>query len=180
MIDLDVLLQQLVEKEGSDLHLRAGEPPVYRIHGDLVRTPRPPLSREEVAALAFGMLNPLQRERLESGSEIDLAYEVAGLARFRVNIYWERGWVTAALRLIPLRIQTIEELGLPPILRDLAMLPRGLVLVTGPTGSGKSTTLAAMVDRLNENREAHVVTIEDPIEFSHSDKLSSISQREIG
>jgi twitching motility protein PilT len=180
MIDLDLLLQQLVEREGSDLHLRAGEPPIYRVHGDLVRTSRPPLSREEVAELTFGMLNPVQRERLESGSEVDLAYEVAGMARFRVNVYWERGWVSAALRLIPLRIQTIEELGLPPILRDLAMSARGLVLVTGPTGSGKSTTLAAMVDRLNENREAHVVTIEDPIEFSHSDKLASISQREVG
>ena len=180
MIDLDFLLQQLVEREGSDLHLRAGEPPVYRIHGDLVRTQSPPLTREEVAELVLGMLNSLQRERLVSGSEVDLAYEVAGLARFRVNVYWERGCVSAALRLIPLRIQTIEELGLPPILKALAMLPRGLVLVTGPTGSGKSTTLAAMVDRLNEERAAHVITIEDPIEFSHTDKTSSISQREVG
>jgi len=180
MIDLDFLLQRLLEMEGSDLHVRAGEPPIYRVHGNLVRSEFPPLDREEVAELVFGMLNPTQRERLAARQEVDLAYEVAGLARFRVNTYWEREWISAAMRLVPLRVHTIDELGLPPILKQLAMLPRGLVLVTGPTGSGKSTTLAAMVDHLNEHRAAHVVTIEDPIEFSHSDRLASISQREIG
>ena len=180
MTNLDSLLQELVEREGSDLHLRAAEPPIYRVHGDLVRTDLPPLSQQDLAELIYGMLNPAQQERVQRGEEVDLAHEVAGMARFRVNVYWERGWISAALRLIPLRIQTIEELGLPPILKDLAMLPRGLVLVTGPTGSGKSTTLAAMVDRLNDHRMVHVLTIEDPIEFSHSDKLASISQREVG
>jgi twitching motility protein PilT len=180
MTDLDLLLQELVRREGSDLHLRGGEPPIYRVHGDLVRTDLPRLERQEVAELVLSMLNAVQLQRLERGEELDLAYEVPGLARFRVNVYYEREYLSAALRLIPLRIQTIEELGLPLILRDLAIRPRGLVLLTGPTGSGKSTTLAAMVDHLNERSAVHVITIEDPIEFSHTDKYASISQREVG
>ena len=179
MNDLDALLEELVRRDGSDLHLRAGEPPIYRIHGDLVRTDSQPLSRERVAELIYSMMSAHQQERLLD-QEVDFGYEVPGLARFRVNAYWEKQWVSAALRLIPLRVRTIEELGLPPILKDLALLPRGLVLVTGPTGSGKSTTLAAMVDRLNDERAVHVVTLEDPIEYSHSDNLASISQREVG
>jgi len=180
MIALDVLLEELVRKEGSDLHLRAGEPPIFRLHGELERTGYPVLERETVAELIYGMMNHGQREKLAAGDEVDLGYEVPGLARFRVNSYWERGWVSAALRLVPLRVPTIEELGLPPILKDIAMLPRGLVLVTGPTGSGKSTTLAALVDRINEQRAVHVITVEDPIEYSHRDALASVSQREVG
>jgi twitching motility protein PilT len=180
MIALRSLLEELVSRGGSDLHLRVDEPPLYRIHGNLERTALPPFTRDEVAALIYGMMNEEQRQRIERRGEVDLGYEVPGLARFRVNIYWERDWLSAALRLIPLRIQTIDELGLPPIMKDLSLLPRGLVLVTGPTGSGKSTTLAAMVDWINEHRAVHIVTIEDPIEFSHTDKLASISQRELG
>jgi len=180
MIKLDSLLEELVQREGSDIHLRAGEPPIFRVHGDLVKSEMPPLSREAVAELAYEMMSGDKLERLGRGEEVDVGYEVAGLARFRVNAYWERGWISAAVRLIPLRVRTIDELGLPPILKDLALLPRGLVLVTGPTGSGKSTTLAAMVDHLNEQRPVHIVTIEDPIEYSHTDKLASVSQREVG
>jgi twitching motility protein PilT len=126
------------------------------------------------------MMSEEQRAQAEARQEVDLGYEVPGLARFRVNVYWEREWLSAALRLVPLRVQKIDELGLPPIVKDLSLLPRGLVLVTGPTGSGKSTTLAAMVDWINEHRAVHIVTIEDPIEFSHTDKLASVSQRELG
>lgn len=180
MISLEALLEELVAREGSDLHLRVDEPPLYRVHGNLVRTELPPLTKDEVASLIFGMMNEEQRTEAEARREVDLGYEVPGLARFRVNVYWERDWLSAALRLIPLRVQTIDELGLPPIIKDLSLLPRGLVLVTGPTGSGKSTTLAAMVDWINEHRAVHIVTIEDPIEFSHVDKLASVSQRELG
>ncbi len=180
MAAIDALLEELVRREGSDLHLRTGEPPIFRVHGDLIRAEDPPLKREIVAELIYPMMTDDQRGRLETRAEVDIGYEVPGLARFRVNVYWERGWISAALRLIPLRAQTIDELGLPPILKDLALLPRGLVVVTGPTGSGKSTTLAAMVDWLNEHRPVHLVTIEDPIEFSHADKMASISQREVG
>ncbi|MBN1458916.1 MAG: type IV pilus twitching motility protein PilT [Armatimonadetes bacterium] len=180
MVDLDELLEVLVREGGSDLHLRVGEPPLYRVHGDLQRTDSPPLTKDTVARLVFGMMTDEQRVLVERRAEVDLGYEIPGLARFRVNVYWERGWVSAALRLIPLHVRTIDELGLPPIIKKLAQLQRGLVLVTGPTGSGKSTTLAAMVDWINEHRRGHVVTIEDPVEFSHADKLSSISQRELG
>jgi twitching motility protein PilT len=180
MISLDSLLEGLVSREGSDVHLRAGEPPVFRIHGDLVKTDLPPLSREAVAETVYQMMSGDKLERLARGEEVDVGYEIPGLARFRVNAYWERGWISAAVRLIPLRVRTIDELGLPPILNDLAMLPRGLVLVTGPTGCGKSTTLAAMVDRINAERAVHIVTIEDPIEYSHADKMASVSQREAG
>ncbi len=180
MVCLDPILEELVRRDGSDVHLRACEPPIYRIHGDLIRSEFPVLSRDDVAELAYGMMNEEQRTRVEGGAEVDLGHEVPGLARFRVNIYWERGWISAAMRLIPLRVQTVDELGLPPILKDLSLLPRGLVLVTGPTGSGKSTTLAAMVDWINEHRAVHIVTIEDPIEFTHTDKLASVSQRELG
>jgi twitching motility protein PilT len=180
MIGLDELVEELVRREGSDLHLRWGEPPLFRVHGDLTRAELPELTREGIAEMVYRLMSDEQRSRAEAGGEVDLGYEVPGLARFRVNVYWERGWLSAAMRLIPLRVQTIDELGLPPILKDLSLVPRGLVLVTGPTGSGKSTTLAAMVDWINEHRAVHIVTIEDPIEFSHTDKLASVSQRELG
>jgi len=179
-MDLDALLEDLVRQQGSDLHLRAGEPPIFRIDGQLGRTDNAPLKQEDVAQLIHATMNPHQREQLALGAEVDYGYEVPGLARFRVNAYWERRWVSAALRLIPLRVPTIEELGLPPILKNLAMLVRGLVLVTGPTGSGKSTTLATMVEAISRERAVHVVTIEDPIEYTHTDSLASVSQREVG
>jgi len=180
MIGIDGLLDELLKREGSDLHLRVGEPPLFRLYGDLVRSDYPPLNKDDVARLVHGMMTEEQRALVERGLEVDLGYEVPGSARFRVNVYWERGWLSAALRLIPLRVLSIDELGLPPVVKGLALRPRGLVLVTGPTGSGKSTTLAAMVDWINEHRAVHIVTIEDPIEFSHTDNLASVSQRELG
>ena len=180
MIEIDSLLEELIARKGSDLHLRVDEPPLYRIHGDLVKSEFPPLERESVARMIHAMMNEEQRALVEQRAEVDIGYEVPGMARFRVNVYWERGWISAALRLVPLQVQTVTELGLPPILKDLALAARGLVLVTGPTGSGKSTTLAAMVDWINEQRAVHIVTLEDPIEFTHADRRASISQRELG
>jgi twitching motility protein PilT len=180
MITLNGLLSDLVERQGSDLHLRADSPPVFRIHGDLVRAGSTDLSPSQTAALISSMLTSQQLNRLQSEKEMDISYEVPAVGRFRVNIYRERNWVSAALRYVPERVKTINELGLPKVLKQIALLPRGLVIVTGPTGCGKSTTLAAMIEHINEHRSVHIVTIEDPIEFSFVSRKASISQREIG
>ena len=177
---LEDLLKQMPDLKASDLHLRVGEPPVMRIHGDLTRLDYPPLTAESVVDLCYAILSPRQKERLEANLGLDLAYEVEGLARFRVNMFFQQSCLGAVMRMIPIKVQTLDELGLPQILKDLALLPRGLILVTGPTGSGKSTTLAAMIDHVNDLRAEHVVTIEDPIEFVHPDKKCMIEQREIG
>jgi len=177
---LDELLIMLRDAKGSDLHLRVAEPPVLRIYGRLVRTELPVLTDEDVERLMYGIMPPEKREHYERNWEMDMAYELEGVARFRVNCFRQQGHLGAALRLIPVEIETIDALALPQILKQVAMLPRGLVLVTGPTGSGKSTTLAAMVNHINENKRAHIITIEDPIEFVHLDKNSAINQREIG
>lgn len=177
---LEDLLRQMPTLKASDLHLRAGEPPVMRIHGDLERLDYPVLQPEDIVELCYAILNDRQKERLEKNLGLDLAYEVEDLARFRVNMFFQQGCLGAVMRMIPIRVQTVDELGLPPILKDLALLPRGLILVTGPTGSGKSTTLAAMIDHINDHRPEHVVTIEDPIEFVHNDKKCMVEQREIG
>jgi twitching motility protein PilT len=175
------LLSILIEREGSDLHLMAGSSPFIRIHGQLERLEEfPPLLPEAVRAMVYAILPESKRERFERELELDMSYALPGKARFRVNVYQQRDLVGAAFRLIPPQIKTIEELGLPPAVRDLARLPRGFVVVTGPTGSGKSTTLAAMVDVVNEERAAHVMTIEDPIEFLHTNKRSAVNQREVG
>lgn len=174
---IDDLLKELVSREGSDLHLRVGEPPVFRIHGKLVRTDYPVIERTE--DYIYPILNEERRERFERFMELDLSYEIEGVARFRVNCFRQRGNMGAVLRAIPMRIKTIDELMLPAVTKDICMRPRGLCLVTGPTGSGKSTTLAAMVDHINRNRRCHIITIEDPIEFVHEDKLSEVNQREI-
>lgn len=176
-LTIDDLLRELVSLEGSDLHLRAGEPPVFRIHGKLTRTKYPVL--ESAEELVFPILNEQRRERLRTFMELDLSYEIEGVARFRVNCFKQRGKIGAVLRAIPVKIKTIDELMLPPICKDICLRPRGLVLVTGPTGSGKSTSLAAMVDHINRNRRCHIMTIEDPIEFVHNDMLSEINQREV-
>jgi len=178
-IPLDDLLRLLVRHEGSDLHLRANEPPVFRIHGDLRRTNFPVLEAEQIKTLMYDIMGPERTARYERELECDLAYAIKGLARFRVNIFKQQGSVGAVMRLIPIRVQSIDELGLPPILKDISMLPRGLVLVTGPTGSGKSTSLAAMVNHINEQKPVHIITIEDPIEFMHGDKVASLNQREV-
>ena len=175
------LLSVLIERGGSDLHLMAGSPPFIRICGELERLDRfPPLLPEAVRTMVYAILPAKMRERFEQELELDMSYALPGKARFRVNVYQQRDVVGAAFRLIPCEIKTVEELGLPPVVGDLARLPRGFVVVTGPTGSGKSTTLAAMVDVVNEERAAHVMTIEDPIEFLHKNKRSAVNQREVG
>jgi twitching motility protein PilT len=176
---LDDLLRMVVEQNGSDLHIKAHEPPILRIHGVLTRTNFAPLSPEETKTMMYAIMTEERQRRFERKMELDQAYAVPGLARFRVNVYKQRGCVGAALRLIPLRVQTIDELGLPQVLKRISLIPRGLVLVTGPTGSGKSTSLAAMIDWINEHKAVHVITIEDPIEFMHTDKVAAIEQREV-
>jgi twitching motility protein PilT len=178
--EIDGLLTQLVNEDGSDLHLKVGEAPVFRIHGKLTRTKWPVLDSAQVERLVGGMLNPRQKERLAKERELDTAYSVPGVARFRVNVFFQNDRPGCVVRVIPINIKTIEELGLPAVTGQFAELSRGLVLVTGPTGSGKSTTLAAIIDRVNSTRRVHIITIEDPIEFLHQDKVAAINQRELG
>ncbi len=178
-IPLDDLLKLLLRNEGSDLHLRAHEPPVFRIHGELRRTNFPPVTPQNIKDIVYPIMGPDRIERYERDLECDLAYQIKRLARFRVNVFKQQNSPGVVMRLIPIRVQTLEELGLPTVLREIAMLPRGLVLVTGPTGSGKSTTLAAMINHINENKPVHIITIEDPIEFMHQDKTAAVNQREV-
>jgi len=177
---LHELLHELIRLEGSDLHIKVGESPVYRVHGSLTRSSRPMLSAEDTKNLLYSIMNPERREAFEEKKELDMSYSVAGLARFRVNVFKQSDVVGAVLRVIPFNIKGFEDLGLPPVTRTLCELQRGLVLVTGPTGSGKSTTLAAMIDYINSTKHLHIITIEDPIEFLHQDKLSTVNQRELG
>jgi twitching motility protein PilT len=175
------LLKVASERKASDLHLKVGAYPVLRLDGRL--TPlqeRERLSREWMADTLFGIMTPHQREIFKKNSDLDMAYSVPGLGRFRVNIYQQRGTMGAVLRVIPMKILTIRELGLPPVIERLSLETRGLILVTGTTGSGKSTTLAAMIDHINANRNCHIMTIEDPIEYLHRDKLGLVNQREVG
>jgi twitching motility protein PilT len=178
---IDDLLAQMVEADASDLHLAVGSPAVMRVRGHIERIANEtPLSPEEARDLIYGILNTSQQKTLEAERQLDFAYAVPGLARFRVNAYFQRASVGAAFRLIPARIRTLEELKMPERLYELCEKPRGLVLVTGPTGSGKSTTLAALVDRINHTRAEHILTIEDPIEFLHWHRQCIVNQREIG
>ncbi|UCF71362.1 MAG: type IV pilus twitching motility protein PilT [candidate division WOR-3 bacterium] len=179
-IDLDALLEQLVLQEGSDLHLRFGEPPFYRIGGELVKTDLPRLDDAELERLISAIMNPDQQKAFYKLQEYDTSYEIPGVARFRVNCFIQMNHLAVVMRTIPIKIKTIDELNLPPIFKKIAQLPRGLVLVTGPTGSGKSTTLAAMIEHINRNFRKHIITIEDPIEFQHRDRKSIIEQREVG
>ena len=180
MPELDALLEDLVLREGSDMHLRFGEPPLYRLGGELTRTEHSPLDDKELDRLILGILTPAQRSMFEKNLEYDMAYEIPGVARFRVNCFKEMNHIAAVMRTIPIKIKTIDELRLPPIFKSIAQLPRGLVLVTGPTGSGKSTTLAAIIEHINQNFRRHIITVEDPIEFQHRDRNSIIEQREVG
>ncbi len=177
---LDDLLKHMVQKKASDMHIRVGLRPMLRINEDLVPSDYDPLSSEETEKIAYGIMNEEQKALFKHDHELDMAYSVSGLARFRINIFYQRGTVSLALRLVPMQILNFESLNLPPVVAALSDKPRGLVLVTGTTGSGKSTTLAAMVDHINTTRKAHIITIEDPIEFLHKDKLSIMSQREVG
>ncbi|BBO23830.1 MAG: type IV pilus twitching motility protein PilT [Fimbriimonadaceae bacterium] len=179
-LNIDDLLRDLVSKEASDLHIKAGEPPFMRIHGDLQRVNYPALSEEDSRQLLLSILNEERRERLYSFKELDMSYHVSGLARFRVNMFWHRHSLGAVFRVIPFQIRTIDELMMPPVSKQLALLPRGLILVTGPTGSGKSTSLAAMIHHINTHKRCHIMTVEDPIEYVHEDLESIINQRELG
>jgi twitching motility protein PilT len=178
--NLQQLLRAMVEKGGSDMHITAGSPPVLRIDGSIVPLKLPPLSKADTKTLCYEMLTDEQRAKFEAGNELDLSFPLRNVSRFRANIYVQRGAVAGAFRQIPFKILTFEELGLPPIAVEIASKPRGLVLVTGPTGSGKSTTLASIIDKINSEQRLHIMTIEDPIEYLHTHKMSVVNQREIG
>ena len=180
-MELPDLLKIAVERKASDLHIKVGSPPVLRIDDKLVPLMEMPrLGQDAVVTMAASLMNAKQREKFKERSEIDLAYSMPGLGRFRANVFQQRGTVGLVLRVIPIKILAISELNLPPVLEKIAMEPRGLILVTGTTGSGKSSTLASMIDYINSSRSGHILTIEDPIEFLHRDKKCLINQREVG
>ena len=174
------LLRFSVNNGASDLHLSSGTIPMIRIHGSLQKLDLPMAEDGELREALFSLLNEEQQERLEEMKEIDLSYKVEGVARFRVNIFEQIQGIGSVFRTIPEEIRTFEELGVPEVLRDLSMRDRGLILLTGPTGSGKSTTLATMIDHINENKQLHIITIEDPVEFFHNSKSCMLNQRELG
>jgi twitching motility protein PilT len=179
-ISFKTVLQELIRRNGSDLHLKVGRPPTIRIDGELEPLEHQPLRPEDLKALAEQLMTPRQVKQFAEEKECDFAIGVPGIGRFRVNVYQQRGSLCYAMRAIPYQARTIVELNLPAVLEEISMKPRGLILVTGVTGSGKSTALAAMIQHINENRRANVITIEDPIEFLHRDINSHINQREIG
>jgi twitching motility protein PilT len=179
-LDVKGILKEMIGRGASDLHLKVASPPILRINGSLLTLDHAAPSVQDMVAVAQQILTPSQREHFEKTREIDFAFGVPGIARFRANFYVQRGSIAMVFRHVPVEIKTLEQLGLPPVLRDLALKPRGLLLVTGTVGSGKSTTLASMVDIINTECHSHVITIEDPIEFLHRDKQSIISQREVG
>ncbi|HEY2630750.1 MAG TPA: type IV pilus twitching motility protein PilT [Solirubrobacteraceae bacterium] len=180
-IDFAELLMEVVHRRASDLHLSAGAPPTVRVRGRLTPVDGYPiLTDTDTREIVYSILSSDQRQRLETNWQLDFAYAIPGHARFRVNAYFQRGAIGAAFRLIPFDLSSIDQLGLPPAVHDFTRKPRGFVLVTGPTGSGKSTSLAAMIDEINSTREEHIMTIEDPIEFLHAHKKCLINQRELG
>jgi twitching motility protein PilT len=180
VVTLRDLLEQMVAKKASDLHLTAGVPPEYRIDGAITPAETEPLTPEMTAQLAYSMLSDEQRKKFETTKELDLSFGIKGLSRFRCNIFLQRGCISAAIRQIPFEIRPFDTLGLPPAVKEFCNRQKGLILVTGPTGSGKSTTLAAMIDYINAQRKAHIVTIEDPIEYVHHHKRCIVNQREVG
>ncbi len=180
-LDLHEVLEIVLENQASDLHLTAGLPPVLRIDGELTHLEGyKPLDADDIQRVVYGMLSQKQREKFEENLELDLSYSLPGKARFRVNVYMQRGATGVAFRLVPFVIRSVEDLGMPHVAEEFARLPRGLVVVTGPTGSGKSTTLAALVDVVNRERPCHIMTIEDPIEFLHPHRTAIVNQREVG
>jgi twitching motility protein PilT len=179
-MDIAELLLQTLEQKGSDLHLTVGLPPSIRIHGDIEQLPLPALTRDDTHTLVLGIMNDAQKAKFEGTRDIDFSLDFGESGRFRVNSFYGRQGVGAVFRVIPSRIKSVAELGLPPIISKMAEFERGLVLVTGPTGSGKSTTLAALIDQINNERKGHILTIEDPIEFVHPHKGCVVNQREIG
>jgi twitching motility protein PilT len=179
-LSLQALLKAMLDKGASDLHITAGSPPRLRIDNELVRLQTEPLGPVDTKTLCYSVMNDAQKLRYEEDLEIDFSFGIRGLARFRANVYMQQSCVAGAFRLVPYQVIPLEELGLPNVVIDLCEKPRGLVLVTGPTGSGKSTTLASMIDRINTRMRGHIVTIEDPIEFQHTHKACLVNQREIG
>lgn len=179
MLNLHQLLKTMIEKGASDLHITTGTPPQLRIDGRLTPLKTPPLNPTETKQLCYSVLTDAQKHKFEEHNELDLSFGVKGLSRFRANVFMQRGAVSGAFRSIPFKIMTFQELGLPPVVSDLARKPRGLVLITGPTGSGKSTTLASIIDMINSERREHIVTIEDPIEYLHPHKGCIVNQREV-
>lgn len=180
-MDLNQILLEALAQEASDVHIKVGASPIFRVNGALRAWNKvKALDSNDVSKMAFGLMNDWQKERFIKNREVDMGYEVYGLGRFRVNVFQQRGKIRIALRIVPYQIKSLEELHLPAIIRSISLEQRGLILVTGTTGSGKSTTLASMIDIINANRNCHIITIEDPIEFIHEDKKSIVDQREIG
>jgi twitching motility protein PilT len=179
MLTIHDLLSAMYEKGASDLHITTGVPPTIRIDGRLLPLPSEPLSPQDTKRICYSILTEAQKQRFEEDWELDLSFGVKGLSRFRANIYMQRGAAAGAFRTIPFKIRSFDELGLPTVVKELCKKPRGLVLVTGPTGSGKSTTLAAMIDKVNSERQEHIVTVEDPIEYLHPHKKCLVNQREV-
>ncbi len=179
-MDISELLAFTVKNKASDLHVSAGESPMVRIHGDMTRIKVPPLDAKQVQAMVYDIMNDTQRKVFEEQLELDFSFALGDIARFRVNVFMQQRGMSAVFRVIPTEILTLDQLKSPEIFKKIAMQPRGLCLVTGPTGSGKSTTLAAMIDYRNENTKGHILTVEDPIEFVHKSKNCLVSQRELG
>jgi twitching motility protein PilT len=180
VVSMEDLLLEAVERKASDVHLTPGSPPIMRVNREMLTFDFPSLTPLDVQQLILQIVQPHQKQTLEKELELDFSYSITNVARFRGNVMFQRGSLALALRIVPYQIPNIDGLGLPPVIKELCFLPRGLVLVTGPTGSGKSTTLAAMIDVINSRRRMNIVTIEDPIEFLHTHKNSSIKQREVG
>ncbi len=180
MANLHQLLQTMIDKGASDLHITTGSPPQLRIDGQLVPMNLPPLSAAETKQICYSILTDVQKHRFEENDELDLSFGIKGLSRFRANVFLQRGAVAAAIRTIPFKILALDELNLPATVGGLVNKSRGLILVTGPTGSGKSTTLASMIDKINSERHEHIITVEDPIEFLHQHKKGLVNQREVG
>ena len=180
MLDLQAILREAAEKKASDVFIKENCPPAMRLSGRIQKNDEPPLTADDCRSLAYSVMTHEQIGRFEHRHEMDLAFEVPGICRIRANIYQQRGAMGMVCRLIPLKIYSLEQLGMPPVLSDLTKSRQGLILVTGPTGSGKSTTMAAMIDLINSTRRANILTVEDPIEFIHPDKMSIVSQREVG
>jgi twitching motility protein PilT len=179
MVNLRDLLQEMIDKKASDLHITAGVPPQLRVDGNIVGTDHDPLTPEVTQAITYSVLNEEQQKRFEADKELDFSFGVKGLSRFRGNVFMQRGVVSLAIRQIPYEIMSFKALGLPKVIDELSNRQRGLILVTGPTGSGKSTTLASIIDKLNSERRKHIITIEDPVEYIHQHKKCIVNQREV-
>ncbi len=180
-VNMRALLEEMIERDASDLHITAGERPKLRVDGDIVDSSVPDvLTAKDTLQLAYSVLTENQKKRFETEDELDFSFGIQNLARFRANVFKQRGCVALVIRMIPFNVRTFQELGLPPVIAKLAERERGLILVTGPTGSGKSTTLAAIIDKINKERKGHIITVEDPIEFIHRHQSCLVNQREVG